>query len=407
MNGLDLSTGFVLVMLLLAASEPVSRWTRLPRPTVQMILGAIAATALVSAGFDTGLRYQNFHDLVIYACLPALIFEAAYAIDLGALRRLLLPIMTLAVLGLVATCGFVAIGVFLGIDHAGFPWPAALLTGILLAATDPAAVTGQLSGGSRLAVLLEGESLFNDVTAVVLFTLILGIAATTGPADVSTAGMVSAGAIRFVTEFSGGALLGAGAGLLALTAARGLAEGTARYWLALAAAYGSYLAAHAVDCSGAMAVLVAGLIVGYRADTSPTEWRSMAHTSTGVLFLLMGATLQLNMFQQRWLAMLIAIAAVFLARAMVLQITLAATNLFYNDASVHGSGDRFTLRERFAAGALGMRGAITVALALTLPTDLPYWWTIQSIAYGVVFFDMCVTAPLAPSIIRSARPRTA
>ena len=398
MTSLELSTTFVIVMLLLVLSEPLAKLTRLPRGTLQLILGAGATTAIVAAGFDTGLRYQNFHDLVFYVFLPVLIFEAAYAIDVPALKRVLLPVLSLAVLGLLGTCALVAVGLYYGIGHtSGFPWIAALLTGTLLAATDPAAVTSQLSGGSRLALLLEGESLFNDATAVVLFTLMLTAALAlldTGAAN--EAPTFLSGLWLFVEEFFGGALVGAAVGAAATFATRRIDDAAARHWLGLAAAFGAYLGALALELSGAMGCLVTGLIMGYRAERSAPIWHVLGQTSSGVLFLLMGATLQANMFSERWLAMLIAIGAVFIARALVLQATLAATN-FASPADA-----QFRPRERLAAGALGMRGAITLALALTLPTELPYWWTIQSIAYGVVLFDMCLIAPLVPWITRAA-----
>jgi len=389
----------------LAIAAPLSRWTRLPAPTVQFLVGAIVANSLVAAGIDTGLRFDSFHDLVFYVFLPILVFAAAYELQISTLRRVLPAILALATLGLLLTAFLVGVGVQLGINHPGFPWLAALLTGSLLAATDPAAVTGQESIHTLredMGLLLEGESLFNDATSVVLFTVILGL--TLSPINLDSTQVLASGIMNFVKELTGGLIIGAALGFVGWAMTKRSEESLTKWWLGIAFAFAAFHGAHALHVSGVIAALVCGLGMGHHetgASKAHNEsasdsmdaamWHALSNTANGMLFVLMGATITWSMFAERWLAMLIAIAAVLVARLASVHIFLFATQRWVGTS----------MAERSLIGMLGMRGAITIALVLILPVELEYWWTIQSIAYGVVLFDLFVLAPLAPWLIRS------
>jgi len=398
MNILQFGVTLVTLLGLLVLAVPISRLTRLPTATVQVLLGAISASLLISLGYDTGLRYQNFHDLVIYLFLPILVFEAAYALDVQKLQENIAPVLTLAIVGLLLTTGLVGVCVYFAIDHSsGFPWAAALLTGSLLAATDPAAVTAQLklsSAPKTLAVLLEGESLFNDATAVVLFTILLSLALSFNAADPMTgAGPIENvlvdGLLIFGREFFGGVLLGGVIGFICITLIGYLDDTNTRHWLSVVAALGGYILALELHVSGVLVCLVIGLLMAKyrRQEEDALIWENWATTINGVLFLLMGITLTAAMFRERYLAMLIGIGAVVLARLLSVYVSLSWSGRLSNS-------------DKLLISTTGMRGGITLALALTLPPELPYWWTIQSIAYGVVIFDLCLTAPIMPFIVR-------
>ena len=388
MHGLVVS--FTALVGLLALCVPIARWSHLPTATVQFVVGAIAVSIAVGAGYDTGLRYQQFHDLVFMVFLPILVFEAAQSLEWAKLRDQLVPVLLLAIVGMLVTTVLVGTGVYFGIGYpTAFPVAAALLTGVLLAATDPAAVTSQpsRSGAPRSRLLLEGESLFNDATAVSLFTVILAVALTGN----STDALASDALLTFGREFAGGIALGAALGASCRWLTKRTSNTTHAHWLALLAALGGYHLGQAVHVSGVMVCLAAGLFM----PAADGVWRTLANTASGMLFLLMGATVTASMFSNRWLAMIIAIAAVVAARLISMWLVLGLLNPLQR-----GSQEPFSVSERTGLGLLGMRGAITLALALMLPVELPYWWTIQSIAYGVVMFDLLITAPLAPYIIR-------
>jgi len=394
-------TGFLVVLLVLSVlAGALSRQLRFPHASVLIILGAVTAH-IVTLGFgvDTGLRAQNFHDLVMFGLLPLLVFEAAFKAPCRALLADSGIIMLLATAGMLVTTVLSAVLLYAGVGHpSGFPWIAALLAGALLAATDPVAVVQQfrtLGAPERLEVLLEGESLFNDAAAIVVFTVLLGIA-TSGTTSVA----VPTAALDFLVKFFGGALAGALVGAAAAVAARSLSDGIASAAITVTAAYGSFLLAEsALHLSGVMGSLGAGLMMSYaltrqdhRSERIDFLWSTIAYIANGTVFLLMGATITLAMFTERWLAMLIAIAAVLIARAVATYGGLTAANLLSHRPVPPGQQTVMVWG--------GLRGAVTLALALALPTELEYWWTIQSMAFGVVLFTLFVQSPTMPWLLR-------
>jgi CPA1 family monovalent cation:H+ antiporter len=386
-------TALVFLLMLAVIAKPVSKWVRLPYASVLVLTGFLASEVLVFAGVDTGIRADNYQSLIFYVFIPVLVFESAYLIDKKQLLENLFPIIFLAIVGMLITCALTAAGLYYGIGHAsGFPWLAALLAGSILAATDPVAVVDklkELNAPDRLSVLLDGESLMNDATAIVLFGLFLSMATMTTE-SLSIAGAV----IEFCKVFVGGVLVGAGIGYLAGIIGGKFHNVMMTGMLTLVAAYGSFLAAEAFHVSGVMSTLLAGIIMSMvsekqgasiESDNNEYLWRMISHIANVFVFLVMGAVITLSMFEERWLAMLIAIGAVLLARA----------------ASVYGGLSLIALLQKKPVSAKyqtvmvwgGLRGAVTLALALSLPTSLDYWWTIQSIAFGVVIFSLFVQAP--------------
>lgn len=403
---LTYAVGFLGLTLLAAM---LARVTRIPEAVLLVGIGAIAAHGLtLGLGLDTGLRADNFAELIFYVFLPILVFEAAYRLPLEGLRTELPTVLLLSILGMLISTLVSAWLMFVGIDHAaGFPFIAALLAGALMSATDPATVVDQLrriGALERLALRLEGESLFNDATAIVAFSLVLELAL------MPEQGIDGLGALRdFILVFIGGGLIGVVAGSLGLCLVRLNPSVEARGVIGLLVAYGSFLVAEvALELSGVMASLAAGLMLANIAHHRQPEERGridfllafLSMLAGGFVFLLMGFTLTLSMFTERWLAMLIAILAVMVARAASVFLTLAPLNLlqWLRRGPMTSATDQAVL----AWG--GLRGAVTLALALSLPTELDYWWTIQSMAFGVVLFSLLVQGLTLPLLAR-ALPR--
>ena len=392
--------GFVVVLLVLSlVAEPVSAKLRLPHSSLLVLLGAVVAYVVtLGFGVDTGLRAVSFHDLVFYVFLPVLIFEAAYKIPLQELRANLGAVLFLAIVGVLVTTGISAAILYAGFAHpTGFPWIAALIAGALLAATDPVAVSAQLKtlgAPERLGVLLEGESLFNDAAAIVLFSMLIAIA-TTPAAEVTPAGAV----LEFARVFAGGAFVGAAVGALASIVVRRATQAIPCAGVMLATAYGSFLIAEGVlHVSGVMGSLVAGLMLSRAMGKRPSRepgidflLSTIAYLANGSVFLLMGVTVTVSMFTERWLAMLIAIGAVLVARALTTYGGLSVANLVMRD--------RVPTHYQTVIVWGGLRGAVTLALALALPVELEYWWTVQSMAFGVVLFTLLVQAPSMPRLL--------
>lgn len=394
-------TGFIVLLLVGALlAEPLARWTRLPHSSFLVIVGVVAAYVVtLGLGIDTGLRATNFHDLIFFVLLPVLIFDAAFKIPVVALRKNLAVILFLAIVGMLLTTMIAAVLLYFGIGHpTGFPWLAALLAGALLAATDPVAVVSQLKSVGApedLAVLLEGESLFNDATAIVVFGIILTLA--TMPAAELSAWMAI---MEFLRVFIGGTLVGVATAAVAGFAYRHSRTNAERSAVTISAAYGSFLIAEGwLHMSGVMAVLVCGLWLARIAQTSTDKpyfmdelWETLAYIANGSVFLLMGMTITVSMFEDRWLAMLIAILAIFVARSAAIFGGLYVVNRVVT-YPVPTNHQRILLWG-------GLRGAVTLALALSLPHELDYWYTIQSMAFGVVLFTLFIQAPTMPPLLR-------
>lgn len=384
----------VVLLLLALAAEPVSRILRMPYSSVLVVAGFAVSEIAVMSGIDTGLRAESFHDLVFYVFIPVLVFESAYRIDKRLLLQNIIPVVVLAVIGMLLTASLAAVGLYYGIAHpAGFPLIAALLTGAILAATDPVAVVARLreiGAPERLGVLLEGESLFNDATAIVLFGLFISLA-------LSLDNSVTAGGVflEFLTVFAGGLVAGLAAGLAAGLVSRMLNSRLMDALLTVVVAYGAYLLAERLlGVSGVMSTLAAAVVMSVMIgnnrgddaeDGNDYLWQVIGHVASAIVFIAMGATITLSMFEERWLAMLIAIAAVVVARAISVYGSLSVLGLLQKDP--------VDLRSQTIVVWGGLRGAVALALALSIPVSLDYWWTIQSIAFGVVLFTLFIQAP--------------
>ena len=374
----------------------------LPFALLLILAGFAGSELLVGLGHDTGLRAESFQELILYVFLPVLIFESAFKVNPKSLARDLLSILVLAIPVLLLSIAVTAALVYVGIGHdEGFPWPAALLTGALLSATDPGAIVGglkRLRVSQRLTVLLEGESLFSDATTIVLFSVFLSMAL--HPSDIPT---LPTQLLRLAAIGFGGAAVGLAVGLVFLPLLRWFSDPVEQGLLTIICTYTLFLLADRVlQVSGVMAVLVAGLVLGraHHRDRLPEDgdfvdrlWSLNAFAASALVFLLMGVTVTLPMFEERWLAMLIGIGGVLIARAIGLFTLLPLIGML-------PGVERVPIRMQTAMYWGGLRGAVTLALALSLPVELDYWWTIQSIAFGVVLFTLTVQAPTMPLLLR-------
>jgi len=405
---MSLSTSLIwlaVALLMALLLRPMSEKWHLPFAAVLITLGFVASEIIVAAGFDTGIRFHAFHDLIFYVLLPLLIFQAAFTLDMAAFRQHWLGILLLALPLMLLAMFICAWLIFFGIAHpTGFPFIAALLTAVLLAATDPAAVVGmlrKLGAPKRVCVLLEGESLLNDALAIVGYSVILQLALM--PATLFSA---HDAVIAFVVVFAGGLACGAVMGVVAMLILQRFTDTVAQAVVTLSVAYLSFLLAEKVFAvSGVMAVLITGLLLSYSQQQARQQalipsfvdefWAFIVFVAEAVMFLIMGVTITLSMFVHNWLAMLIAIAAVILARFVML---MTSAVLLWPVKS-----QRLSIADQKLMLLGGLRGAVTLALVLSLPTELDYWWTIQSMVYGVVLFTFVVQAPLLPRLLRRTK----
>lgn len=375
----------------------INRLAKLDITLACLLCGFLAGLGLEYVDFDTGLRAHNLQDLVFFVILPVLIFEAAWHIKPALLKRWLAPILLLATAGVLISCFITAGLVYAGIGHpAGLPWMAALLAGAILAATDPIAVIAQLKAQNApedLATLFEGESLFNDASAVVVFSLVLGMATQAG--DVAAQNVFAI----FAITFFGGLTVGAVTGFIGAQLATLLSNPAATALVVLLIAFGSfYIAEHMLHVSGILAVMSAALVARHLLpDTKKgltqdidIAWNWLGLFFNSVLFVIMGLVITVDMFREQWLAMLIAIGAALVGRAAAVALCGLLTQPLKHSISLGWQVLLFWG---------GLRGAVAVALVLSLPTELDYWYTVQSMIFGVVLFSLLIQGPSNAALI--------
>ncbi len=395
---------FIALLLCAILAEPVCKKLKIPYPIILVVIGFAGSEITTGIlGIDTGIRWHNFDTIIFHGLIPVLIFQAALTLNVGSFRKNIIPIGFMAFPVMLCATVLTAAFIYLAIDHpTGFPWIAALLAGSLLSATDPAAVLAVLKQAGtpeHIQSILEGESLFNDAMAIVLFMVLISMALDPG-INSSWQQVVR----QFSLVFAGGVLIGlcvaiAAHLVLAITGNNQVAVTI----VTLLTAYGSFILAEDLyHVSGVMAVLTAGLTMRYRdfrhgqnEKVAETRyfWHVITHICESMIFLLAGVTITVAMFAEQWLAILYGVIAVLITRFILVFPTLGILGRL--------PGTRLmTVREQFLVGWGGVRGTVTLALALSLPLTLDYYYTIQSIAYGVVLFSLFFQATTIGIFVR-------
>lgn len=325
-------------------------------------------------------------ELILFIFLPPLLFEAAWNIKWSNLKRDWLPIGLFAVLGVVICVG----GLLLGLQQfAGASLATALLVGAGLSATDPVSVVAlfrELGVDKRLTTLMEGESLFNDGVAVVAYNLLLGLAL--GAEQFQIPITISQFLVFVGIGVSIGGLIGFGISYLTQRFDLPLVEQS----LTLVSAYGTYLVAEELGGSGVIAVVTTGLILGNfgsRIGMSPRTrlsvsefWEFVAFFVNSIVFLLIGDQVIFDGLLSNIDTILTAILVMIVARAVSIFSLSALSNL--------GSGSDISWQSQVVLWWGGLRGSVSVALALSVPESLPQREEIISIIFGVMLFTLIV-----------------
>lgn len=393
---------FLMFSILLAAAlaRPLERVRWLPLPVALVLFGFIASEIWVGLGMDTGLRWNILRDLVFYLLLPILVFEAAINIDARALKREALLIGALSIPLLLAGASISAIlFIFLVSDTFAGNWALALLAGSMICATDPAMISGVLKRGGqlrRIQQILEGESLVNDATTITLFVMISALLLAP-EADISAWGAVA----RFMLTLLGGAAIGVFLGWLFDKVIAPANDKVLATSATLVLAFASYwVGEHLLGFSGVVATLAAGLTVAWRERRHRSEtdiafaldtWQVLGFSANAMLFFTVGMSITLQMFQDHWTVMLIGIGAALVSRAVIVFLGVGPLSCLPGVGRIGPAGQNLMLWG-------GIRGAVAIALALSLSVDIPHWYTIQSMVYGVALFSLVVQTPLLPKL---------
>jgi CPA1 family monovalent cation:H+ antiporter len=391
-----LATETLIIELLLIVSLVAIAVRRLRVPyTVALVIVGLLIT------FQQPLEVDLTPELILALFVPPLIFEAAFHIEFRRLRTNLLPILVLAIPGVLLTTGIVGLIVSFG---ANLSLPSALVFGALIAATDPVAVIAlfrALGAPRSLALLVEGESLFNDGTAIVVFNLLLVAALPVAAEAGHAASFDLLGAIvDFLRVSIGGVAIGVGLGWLVAQLIARLDDYLIETTLTTVLAFGAYLLAERFHVSGVLAVVAAGIVNGNLGPRgmSPTTrivlfnfWEYLAFIANSLIFLLIGLDVNIPHLAANLGPIAVAVLAVLISRALVVYVLTWLTNrrqpavqLAYQHVLFWG----------------GLRGAISLALALSLPAAFADRELVRVMTFGVVLFTLLVQGTTMQLLLR-------
>ncbi len=386
--------GLLVIAIIVALA---ARRLRLPY-TVGLVVTGIGL-ALARLGTHPALT----HDFIFDVILPPLLFEAAINIHWKELRQDARPVLLLAIAGTLLAAAVVTAGMVYALH---WPLPSAAMFGVLIAATDPVAVIAMFKDSGvkgRLRLLVESESLFNDGVAAVLFTLTLGFTHGGEGTDVTALHIAQTLALTV----GGGVVVGLATGLAAVAVAGRTSDHLIEGTLTTIAAYGSFRLAERFGCSGVLATVIAGLVIGnlgiwsghprtrvseHGRDFVLGLWDFAAFAANSIVFLLIGLTVAEISFSRLGLpALTIVITLTLVARAATV----------YPLSMVFGrSRQSIPIAMQHILWWGGLRGALGLALALSLPPSLPMRDEILIATFSVVAFSVVIQGISMPWLLR-------
>lgn len=382
----------LLALIAAAVLVRVADVAHVPSPIVLVIGGLVIALI-------PGLpRVALPPDAVFLLFLPPLVYSSGWYASPQELRAVVRPLGVLSVLLVFATAAAVA-----AVAHAlvpGIGWAPAAVLGAILAPTDAVAATAtfrRLGAPERLRLLVKGESMLNDGTALVLYRIAIGVA---------TGGALSAGGavLTFAGNVAGGVAVGLAVGWLSTAIVRRQTDAPLVVFITLLSAYGASIGAEELHASGILAAVVAGLYGGWQApramdaDTRLTGvgfWRVLVFGLEITLFVLLGLELPTVVDalarSSSSVAELVGPAAAIAAASIAVR--MACVLALGSDA-----GD--TLRERVVVGWAGMRGAVSLAAALAVPLSVAARPQIVVLTFALVLVTLVGQGLTLPLLLR-------
>ncbi len=412
-QGTLLLLSIIAALLIGACTRSVLKHSRLPYTVGLLIIGlAIGLWERQQAPSETLsealnlLAYLDPH-LILFAFLPILIFESVMSLEVHLFRRLFSQIAILAVVGVLISAALTAL-LIMFVLPLQWSWIVALLFGTLISATDPVAVVAllkEICSRKRLETLIEGESLLNDGTAIVLFSLFLGYLSAAG-GELTFASAVT----NFVWVVCMGVVAGGVIGSLALLwIGRIYNDAAVEITISIGTAYlVFFVAEHLLHASGVVAlVTAASLFAGAGRTYISAEvagfmhrfWEVMAYIANTLIFLLVGLLIAKRIdisSSQMWITLLLLYLGILVIRAITV-------GLLYPWLARVGAGFNFSKAAVLTWG--GLRGAVSLALALTLvqgsvlSNDLAD--QVLFLCAGVVVLTLLVNATTMSAVLKA------
>ena len=301
--------------------------------------------------------------------------------DFQELKRSIRPISAFAIFGVLLSTFFV--GIMLN-KFLGFPIQVALLFGAIISPTDPISVLAifkKVRVPKRFSVILEGESIFNDGIGIVIFKIILGLIAT------GTFSLMN-GISSFLTVTLEGFMLGIFMGFLAFEIMKRIDDHLIELLITIILTYGTFLLGESFHVSGIVAIAVAGLIIGSKktkimkpsAQISIfTFWEFVVFVVNSLLFLLIGLKIQINTLASNF-NLIIAVSAIVIFSRFI--------SVYFISVILNKLKESITKKWQFVISMGGIRGSMSIALALGLPITFEYYDTFISIIFGVVVISV-------------------
>lgn len=372
------------LMVVILAVAITTKYVKLPYTIALVVTGLVIA--LLPQSLTTELQVPLTSDLILFIFLPPLLFEGAYNLNFRHLRHDLGSVTVLAIFGVLATVGLVGVAVHYLVN---LDWAVAFLFGAIVAATDPIAVIAtfrQLGTPTRLNTIVEGESLFNDGTSLVIFSIILGFFSTGSFSIVDGVG-------QFLQLTVGGLVVGGLIGSLYPLLMREVNDHLVETVFTIVIAYGTYIVAESFHVSGVIAVVVAGLVVGNvgvrQAMSFSTRiavnytWDLLGFVANSLIFILIGLQLNVGLFGRYFWPILVAALATLLSRALAVYVL--------HWLLIRPLGRPIPTRWLAVITWGGLRGALALAAALSIPAGLLPEGLREELlvmAYGVILFTM-------------------
>jgi CPA1 family monovalent cation:H+ antiporter len=375
------SISILLVIVLSFIGAILSEKLKVSYTTIMILLGLGVSILRIASGLST---LPLDRSLILGLVVPPLIFEAAMRTRYDVLKTVRKTVFSLAIFGVIVSA--ILSGVVLSIA-VGLPLVAALTFGVIMSPTDPVSVVNvlkRIKAPERLTTILETEAYLNDATAVVLYPIALSL---------SFNPMQSMS--LFIYLFGGGLVVGIVISAIAEILYRMITEPLAETYFTIAVMFGSYVCAESLGVSGLVAVAIAGLYMGNRTmrvamsketrTTMTKFWEIITFIVTSFAFLLLGLKEDATLLVAFAPLIIIAFLAIFLGRIVSVYpiVTIVST-----------LGEKIPRAWTKVLGVAGLRGIISVALALSLPDTFPKREIIVAMTFGVALLSLTIQGEL-------------